>query len=58
MNPVFAHLCTIDPMDPNLPKATVKTRCREEKSYKAADKVKILQGWLQGERVSTGILQD
>ena len=44
MNPVFAHLCTIDPMDPNIPKATVKTRCREEKSYKAADKVKILQG--------------
>ena len=41
-------------MDPNFAKAMVKTRWREEKPYKAADKVKILQG----ERVRGEILQD
>ena len=39
-------------MDPNFAKAMVKTRWREEKPYKAADKVKILQG----ERVRGGKL--
>ena len=48
---VFEHQCTIDPVDPKFPtKAMVKTRWREEKPYKAADKVKILQG----ERVRGG----
>ena len=41
---MFEHYCTIDPMDPNFPKAMVNTRWGKEKSHKAADKVKILQG--------------